>query len=399
MTPSLYIHIPFCIQKCDYCDFFSTECRKEIPDEYLESLFLEIQYHIENLAVEYWDTVYIGGGTPSLLSEKQMDRLLGFLSQKISSETKEVTIEMNPESITREKLSAASGGGVTRLSMGIQSFNNNSLKIINRHCTAEKAEKALELVSSTWKGSLNLDSIAGLPGQTTEEFSSSLKKIISYNPDHISLYTLTVEEETPLYRKIQEGTIDFDSDLADSQWILGREILADAGYLQYEVSNFAKSGFESRHNMAYWKQRDYVGAGSGASGTIYGSRNIRWTNTTDISRYIDFWSTCKNFPQLDEKSIPRETEFLAPETREFEFLMMGFRTLEGINSAEYKKRFKDISPWNGSIESRLGIKDGIWEKYSRQKMTSTRDHKDNSTNYALNGKGILMLNQFLIELL
>ncbi|WP_407396928.1 radical SAM family heme chaperone HemW [Treponema sp.] len=396
MTASLYIHIPFCLQKCDYCDFFSRPQNGKIPDSYVEALINEADFYADCNDITCWKTIYIGGGTPSLLSPKQITTLLKKLSKRIGSGTQEITMEMNPESVSKDKLSAAANSGVSRLSLGIQSFNDKALKAINRHCTSKRAKDGIEIIKANWNGQLNLDSIAGLPEQTEEEFIASLNQILFYEPDHISLYTLTVEEGTPLHIKIEDGIIHHDPDSADEQWIKGRELILSKGYGQYEVSNFSKPGKESRHNLTYWRQQDYVGIGAGASGTIYGQESMRWTNTQDIEKYISFWNSTALWNQAD---LPRQTEAIDLETKEFEFLMMGLRTLEGINSAQYERKFSKISPWNGNLGLRLGKETGPWKNFSKEKLTLEKSEADGSTTYALNHNGILLLNKFLVDLL
>lgn len=392
MLSSLYIHIPYCIQKCDYCDFFSRPCTGTIPDSYVRSLINEAEHYGTTRGITCWKTIYIGGGTPSLLKAEQISALFQGLSSRIGKDTQEVTMEMNPESVTPEKLKAAEEGGTTRLSLGIQSFNEKALKAINRHCTPEKAIQALDIIKEHWTGQLNLDAIAGLPEQNMEQFMDSLERIVSYNPDHISLYTLTVEEDTPLFEKIDKGTIKHDPDTADEQWLKGRDYLESKGYHQYEVSNFAKEGRHSRHNMTYWKSQDYVGIGSGASGTLYCDENIRWTNTQDVEKYMGFWES-KAGGCCSAYDIPCHIESLDKDTREFEFLMMGLRTFDGINSLEYEKKF------GKSLAERLGVDEGPWHEYSEKKMTLTQKQPDGSTRYALNGQGILFLNNFLLSLM
>lgn len=394
MESSLYIHIPFCSQKCDYCDFFSKPTNGIIPEAYLAALKNELDFHKETYGIDFWKTIYIGGGTPSLLSALQIEKLLGHLSKSISPErTREFTIEMNPESMTKDKLEAAHNGGITRLSLGIQSLTPKSLCAINRHCSAQTSLDALELVKKNWKGRLNLDAIAGLPQQTDQEFIDSLSKITDHYPDHISLYSLTVEEGSPLHKKIQNGLVNIDDEQSDRQWLAGRDLLESKGFHQYEVSNFARPGCESIHNMTYWKQENYCGAGAGASGTVYENENLRWNNCQDIGKYINFWTN----PQAE--GIPRETELLDEETREFEFLMLGLRTLKGINSEEYKRRFSTTTPWFGNLQERIGTGNGIWKEYTDRGMTLETRLKDGSTNYSLNKKGILFLNNFLVSIM
>lgn len=396
MISSLYIHIPFCLQKCDYCDFFSKPHSGKIPDAYVEAIINEAEFYACKYGINCWKTIYFGGGTPGILSARQISFILEKFSSRITSETSEITMEMNPESVTKDKLLAAQTSGITRLSLGIQSLNDRALKSVNRHCSSTKAKESLKLIKEIWKGQLNLDAIAGLPEQSQDEFLSSLKEIISYNPDHISMYTLTIEEGTPLHKKIEDKKVEFNFDEADEQWLKGRELLESSGYLQYEVSNFSKPKKESRHNLTYWMQEDYVGVGAGASGTIYGNETIRWSNTRDIEKHTAFWTNEKNH---DLKNAPRELENINLETREFEFIMMGLRTTRGINSARYEKLFSDVSPWNGNLSLRLGKNNGIWNKFSMGKLTSEKKESDGSTTFSLNSQGLIFLNKFLIELL
>lgn len=397
MNCALYIHVPFCVQKCDYCDFFSSTGNGAVSDEYIDALVSEELHYASLYGIDCWKTVYMGGGTPSLLSPSQISRFFSSISKRISpSVTEEITMEMNPETVTADRLKAAHDSGVTRLSIGIQSFNDSALKAINRHCTSRNAENCLELVKKHWKGQLNLDAIAGLPVQDDLQFMESLEKIASYDPDHVSLYTLTVEEGTPLHDRIEKGQVEFDFDRADSQWLEGRDFLESKGYRQYEVSNFAKEGKESRHNMTYWRQQDYVGIGAAASGTIYGGEKLRWTNTRNIKDYVTCWNTRKD---AGAPGVPLEKEILTDDILEFEFIMMGLRTLEGINSAVYRERYSHVAPWKGNLALRLGKGKGPWENFTGLGMTKEKIEKDGSTTYALNSSGILFLNRLLTELI
>ncbi len=380
---SLYVHIPFCIQKCSYCDFFSVQKQTSVENEYLECLINEAIFYVNKYEIDGWETIYIGGGTPSLLSCEQLDFLITNLKKTCLSLGKikpiEFTIELNPETTSKEKLEALQKLGVNRISLGIQSLTEKALKSVSRHCSAKKALETLELVKN-WQGNYNFDVIAGLPCQTDKEFCDSLKKIISYNPSHVSLYTLTIEENTLLHKQIESGEVQFDLDQADSQWLMGRDILFENGYMQYEVSNFCKVGKMSVHNNAYWQQKNYVGIGCGATGTFYGQESFRWTNTTNILSYESFWKSVFS----DENKIPRDVEAFDLKTREFEFLMMGLRTLEGINSNRYKKLF------NRDLEKRLAP---VINNFC------TRENCDGSRNYALTKDTILFLNKILVELL
>ena len=394
----LYVHIPFCSSKCDYCDFFSVaESGSCINDGYIRAVLNESLFYAKKLNIQMWSTIYIGGGTPSIMSAGQIKALLDGLKKSAAScemNPLETTIEMNPQSITEEKLCAACSGGAGRLSIGLQSFTQKALDAVNRGCTAKTAEKAMSTVKKNWNGKLSLDCMAGLPCQNMNEFTDSLEKIISYDPDHNSLYTLTVEEGTALFRRIENG-MDFDFDEADRQWLEGRSILEKNGFRQYEVSNFALPGNESIHNSSYWKQKDYVGIGAGATGTLYdfspGKKGFRWTNTKDIKKYIEFW----NGNDISEEKIPRETELLDSATEEFEYLMTGLRTMRGLEPEEYRERFQHLK-WKGDLRARLGADDGAWKKFSERGMCADFE---STGRYALNGKGILFLNPILEEYL
>lgn len=413
---SLYVHIPFCTSKCDYCDFFSTGIGlcKSVPDDYVDCVVKEVKTYARIFGVQEWNTVYIGGGTPSLLSPVQLNSLFDGIQKSCKcgiSCGAEVTVEMNPESLDKELLSAADSCGVNRLSLGIQSLNSAALLSVRRNCTVQKAQQALELVKKCWKNDLSLDAIAGLPEQNSEEFALSLKKMLSYEPQHFSLYTLTVEEGTPLCKKIDDG-LEWNADEADSQWLLGRDILFSSGFSQYEVSNFCLAGKKSRHNSTYWQQQSYIGVGSGASGSVYsGSSGLRWNVRKNIRSYTDFWKNFSgspdffsdfggktSFEKLVLSGAPCETENLDAKTMEFEFLMMGLRTMQGVSALTYKNLYSGVSPWNGNLSLRLGEKNGVWRRFSDDGMTNVYSSCGGETFYALNEKGILFLNRLLVEL-
>lgn len=481
---ALYVHIPFCFSKCDYCDFFSVSCKEKIPDSYVDALCKELDFYIQKYQIENLKTVYIGGGTPSLLSSFQIEKLISYILSKSKSKPKEITFEANPESLNLEKLQSLEKSGVNRLSLGIQSFNEKALSAVNRHCSAKIALGALELVKKNWHGTLNLDIIAGLPFLSDDDFLADLQKIVSYNPEHISMYTLTVEEETPLFKKISDG-LQFNYDFADSLWLKGFDFLKKNGYFQYEVSNFCKKGFESAHNMIYWKQGDYLGIGSGATGTLwfddfalrtdafvartssfadksdfclresggFSTRSggfvtetakfcgLRWTNTKNLDTYIKFWtknfalnaqtfaekregfaeksatylartSTClQESADFAEKTdgfckqngtkikIPCEIEKIDLKTREFEYIMMGFRTIYGISFKKYKKLFKNLNPYFGNLENRLK-KSSVWNDFVSKNYAYFKKSIFGKNVYAtLSSKGVLFLNELLIDLL
>ncbi|MCR5318100.1 MAG: radical SAM family heme chaperone HemW [Treponema sp.] len=427
-SAGLYVHIPFCLAKCAYCDFFSVASASSsgggpfVPDSYIKALVQEAEFYRKFYGIDSWRTVYIGGGTPSLMSASQMEWLLQGLLSGTRKAPLEFTIEMNPETLIGEKLSVAGDCGVTRLSLGIQSLCQKALDAVGRHCTALRAEEALNLVRSSWTGDLSLDAIAGLPNQNCKEFESSLKKMLDYEPEHFSLYSLMIEEGTPLERSISSGKIAFDDDEADRQWLLGRDILEQRGFLQYEVSNFALKGHESLHNGSYWKQLDYVGVGAGATGSLYsfdgkgGGHGMRWTGSRDIGRYTSFWNEfswdvffsggqgdkglfCDGREALPPSllpGLPAEFESLDLETLEFEYLMMALRTLDGVNDAEYARRFASLEPWKGDLGKRLG-ENPVWKEFEGKKMCLCRDSECGGKDYALDRNGLLFLNSVLMN--
>ncbi len=421
MEPALYIHIPFCKSKCDYCDFYS-KARSVVPDGYVAAVKNQIAFYKEKYAVSAWKSVYVGGGTPSMLRPGQLAALLSGLPVQDGAE---ITVEMNPDDITDDLLSAAEFSGVTRISVGIQALDDKVLGAVHRRCTRRTSVTALKKLRRRWKKQLSVDMIAGLPLQTMASFIKGLKKVLSFGPDHVSLYSLTVEDDTPLARALRQGKLAAcDPDEADAIWLAGRDLLVSAGLQQYEVSNFARPGFESRHNMVYWRLENYVGAGAGATGTLYGGcgeNGRRWTNTTSIDRYISFWNSGA-LTNVTAGGLPETVETLSPAVQEFEYLMMGFRMLQGIDSDTFRARFdKDLGKRIGDFAG------GVFAEWKEKKLAASWKTTDaaagsagassavagpagsvpagrpaavvpgNRANvhYALTAEGLLLLNQFL----
>lgn len=396
MEISLYVHVPFCRQKCDYCDFFSIPSNRAscvCPDEeYVRSVLNEIRFYVKKYSVSRWKTVYIGGGTPSQLGTKLLFELVSGIKNAVSDKTAdEFTVEMNPEDLTEDILDSAQKAGVDRISTGIQALDQKALDSVNRHCPLQTAISSLELLQKKWKNKLSVDFIAGLPGQTYSSFKKQFETVFNCkNIDHISLYSLTLEENTPLYKKIESGKIKWSQQKTDRMWILGRKILKENGFIQYEVSNFARTGAESLHNKVYWHLENYIGCGSGACGSVYGEVSERWTNTCSIKNYENFWLDFN--PESEIPESIRQVEKIDLQTQEFEWLMMGFRLLEGVCSEEFKKRF------GKSLEERIGVKDGLFFEWSKKHLARSYK-KDGKTFYALNERGLMLLNLFLESLL
>ncbi|MCQ2574168.1 MAG: radical SAM family heme chaperone HemW [Treponema sp.] len=380
LPESLYIHIPFCLSKCSYCDFFSRPF-KSVPDDYVSALCKELNFRLKNIS--QIKTVYIGGGTPSLLTESHF---LKIISNIPLSNIKEFTVEVNPDDVTPELLKFFEKNGVTRISCGIQSFNDEALKFCNRRAKREQVLLALKYFTEFWKKDLSLDLISGLPFETEESFFQGLEIAVNSKADHISLYSLTIEEETSLGKLIDSGKLEYNFDKADSLWIKGKEFLELNGFLQYEVSNFCRNGKESLHNMSYWNHESYIGCGSGGTGTIYNKDGTakRWTNVSNIKEYISFWNSqdVKNKPPVEEENLSKETEV-------FEFFMMGLRKIEGISDRKFEYLFGTPIPEN---IKRLFEK---WEKRGVSYILKS----ETETKYTLGKSGIIYLNKFLQELL
>jgi len=344
VTSSLYIHIPVCLKKCDYCDFFSVPVDalpktgasapgEDCLERLVAGLCREIDWWHKRYRITAWKTVYIGGGTPSLLSPRNITTLctkIDTLNKKGLSPYSEWTIEANPEDITEDWLRACSDAGINRLSIGVQSLDNASLAAVNRRGNKAKTLAALAMVSRIWKGRLSLDMIAGLPGQTAQSLVEDLSRLLAFNPDHLSLYSLTIEDETPLSLRIREktGPVLPDEDEATDIWLAGRDYLRANGFTQYEVSNFCRPGSESQHNLTYWNLESYIGVGPGATGTIVeGDTATRYTDSRDIAQW------------LDNSEAGRETEDIGRDESMKEVLLMGMRLAAGIDKKAFQNRF------------------------------------------------------------
>lgn len=312
MITSLYIHIPFCKKKCFYCDFNSFDNKIELIDEYVSALKKEISYY--NL--ETLETIYIGGGTPSFIDSQYIVDLL-----KLLPKAKEITIEVNPCTVTKEKLLDYKKAGVNRISMGLQTINNCILKTIGRAHTFEDFEKAYKLIKNVGFDNINVDLMFGLPTQTLNDFKKSVDYLISIEPTHISCYSLI------LHNDIFENLPSDDEER--SMYYYTKEKLKASGYEHYEISNFSKEGFKSKHNLAYWNQKEYAGVGAGASSYI---SNTRYTNECDLKKYINL---------IDENFSQRYLEELqTKEDKLRENIILKLRLIDGLNIKEFNKLFE-----------------------------------------------------------
>lgn len=384
---ALYIHIPFCISKCSYCDFFSIK-KCACPDEYVNALCSELKYRIKSFDVKKINSIYIGGGTPSLLKKSQLLKIVEAVKKNAEfCDDLEFTVEVNPDDVCEELLKSFFEIGVNRISCGIQSMNDEVLKKVDRRAGRNENLKALAEIKKNWKGLFSIDLISALPLESMDSFEKGLDEIISFEPDHISLYSLTIEESTPLGKLVNSGQIEYDFSFADDMWLNGREILEENGYNQYEVSNFARKGFECKHNLVYWNHKNYIGVGSGGTGTFYNldGTGFRWTNTFNVEEYIDFWKE-----EIDTKEkIPQVEENVSVDDSVFEFFMMGLRKLEGISSDDFYEIFGKRMPEEFTV---------LAEKWKKKRMMEVITENENCTRYFLNKDGVLFLNTFLREL-
>lgn len=325
MSGSLYIHVPFCRAKCSYCDFYSIPLKSGLVDGFVRSLRKEIQQRARGRL----STIYIGGGTPSVLPPGSIRDILNSLGEHaFIDEGAEISVEANPESLSQEFIDEVHGAGVSRLSVGVQSLDDGLLRVLRRPHTSSGAMEALERI----KGSgldLSLDLMYSIPGQTPGGWASTLQAAIGIRPSHISAYELTLEPGTPLEKQVTEGILRAPGE-EDSMTMYETAVsaLGDAGYEHYEVSNYALSSKRSRHNMNYWRRGEYLGLGPGA---VSFREGIRTRNLPDVSVYCD---------AIDQGELPVfEEEMLTRDEASREFLMLGLRTSEGVDIAEASVRY------------------------------------------------------------
>ncbi|VAX20114.1 Hypothetical radical SAM family enzyme in heat shock gene cluster, similarity with CPO of BS HemN-type [hydrothermal vent metagenome] len=313
-----YIHIPFCARKCFYCDFNSVEGQAGLIDGYVKSLVREIEFR--KISDRTVTTIFMGGGTPSVLEPRHVDSILGAVWQNFTvASNAEVSMEMNPESVTAKKLAGYRKTGVNRASLGVQSLNDDELKFLQRVHTATEAREALRLVLDAGFVSVSADMMFNLPGQSVNGWLGKLSEIGNSGISHISCYELTAEPSTPLGRSVRDGTLTLQ-DRGDLFFDETERLLEGLGVAHYEISNFAKDGHECRHNVGYWEQRDFSGVGAGATGSVNG---VRWENIKNVGAYM------KAVAKTSDPTGNIET--LTCEMIKDERLMMGLRLKKGIH--------------------------------------------------------------------
>ena len=317
----LYVHIPFCLKKCAYCDFCSfINADFSQKSEYIDALCKEIDNY-KNRGITL-DTIFFGGGTPSLLSGDEFVKIAEHIRSAFSiSDNLEFTIEANPKTLTRENLAAYISAGVNRVSLGLQSANPNELSALGRIHNYDEFFESYELIRECGIENINVDLMYGIPEQTKDSFLSTLEKVASLSPEHISVYGLILEEGTPLFESIENYSMPTEDEECD-MYYLAADFLRAAGYSHYEISNYAKDGYECRHNLKYWHCEEYIGAGLAAHSYFDGKR---FGNTTDRYAYLD--GKC---------GIIATDECEDRDSLSYELVMLGLRLSEGFSRDEYK---------------------------------------------------------------
>ncbi|PWN05599.1 coproporphyrinogen III oxidase [Rhodohalobacter mucosus] len=327
----LYIHIPFCKQACSYCDFYFLT-RQQLREPFVDSLVREIENSRgEGYTEEPVKTVYIGGGTPSLLTENQLSRIFDALRHVFDIQAEEVTMELNPDDVTIDYLRQLRNLGINRASMGVQSFHPEILQFMHRAHTREEAMRALDALQKTGFSTYTADLIYGNPGQTQEMLRRDIRQLLEYNPPHISAYSLTVEPNTRLGKQVDLGRISPpDDEEVSVHFDIVTEELGKAGLRQYEISNFAIPGKEAVHNSNYWRHENYIGFGPSAHSFHWdGHGAVRWKNKPDLKAYLE----------MDFSGIREDHEVLDLHSLAEERLMLGLRTVWGVNLERLKSRY------------------------------------------------------------
>ena len=326
----IYIHIPFCVRKCFYCDFVSYAKKESVQKKYIEALQKEIlNWKKSNKDVKI-KTIYIGGGTPSCIDSKFITEILNLINIK---NAEEITIEVNPGTVNKEKLYDYKNAGINRLSIGLQSTNNELLKKIGRIHNYEQFLETYKMAREVGFNNINVDLMIGLPGQTMDDLKTSLEDIINLNPEHISVYSLILEDETPLKKMIENNILKLpEEDLERQMYWYTKDFLKINGYNHYEISNFAKQGFYSKHNLDCWEQKEYIGFGIFAHSYI---DRKRFGNISNLDNYI------KNCIEggFDKNRIIEEEQDKKDEMKEY--MILGLRKINGISIQKFENKFNE----------------------------------------------------------
>ena len=326
----IYVHIPFCKQKCEYCDFISYCGKDNLIEEYIKAVKKEIK--MQNIQ-SFISTVYIGGGTPSYIDSEYIVAILKEIKKKPFENDAEITIEVNPGTVTKEKLESYKKVGINRLSIGLQTTQERLLKEIGRIHNFEQFLETYQLARKVGFQNINVDLMIGLPNQRIKDIKESLEKIIALHPEHISVYSLIVEENTPISKKIEKGELQLpEEDIERNMYWYVKNILELNGYKHYEISNFAKQGYIAKHNWNCWGQKEYIGFGAAA----HSYRNmIRYSNIENVEEYIQ---NIKH-GRLRKNRIIHEIQKY--EDAKKEFMLLGLRKIEGVSIRDFRNKFQE----------------------------------------------------------
>ena len=359
----LYVHIPFCVRKCNYCDFCSQPPKGDMIDRYFDRILHELDGYRRTPRISI-DTVFIGGGTPSILPHGYMSRLFEMLRDTFDiSDNAEITVEINPGTVTREKAEEYKSLGINRISLGLQSIHENELKILGRIHTFADFEEAFNLLRSLGFANIGVDLMYSIPEQTVESFTETVDRVIAMGPEHLSVYSLILEEGTPFGDApdaLSLPTEDEECNMYD----IARLRLAAAGYTHYEISNYARAGYECKHNLKYWKCREYIGIGAAAHSFFEGAR---YGNTRDLLEIV------------------RDPEYTDDGDREGEFVMMHLRLRSGLPLCEFEARFgySFLDAHRSAVD--FFLRQGV--------MVHENDH------LALTERGFYLSNTIMVELM
>ena len=381
---SLYLHIPFCVRKCLYCDFLSGPQSADVQEQYVEALCREIQETSPEYREYQVVSVFIGGGTPSVLLPEQTIRIMETLKSCFTlTDTCEISMEMNPGTVTPEKMNAYRACGINRISIGLQSANDGELKALGRIHTCADFLKAYEMAVEAGFTNINVDLMSAIPEQTLKSYQETLQKVLALQPQpvHISAYSLIVEEGTPFYE--QELNLP-DEETERRMYEITDDILRNAGYHRYEISNYAKAGKECVHNKVYWQRGNYLGLGIGSASLI---QNVRFHNVTDISSYVNLMlgensigneienAACLHIDMVENlKKLKEEVQELPIEEQMEEFMFLGLRMMEGVSERSFFKnfgrRFEEVFPGVIEKHEKLGLLEVTGEEFVHLKLTS-----------------------------
>jgi oxygen-independent coproporphyrinogen III oxidase len=360
MVRHLYVHIPFCPKVCPYCSFYKETSDRNKTQAFLDAVLREAEMEAEGLKPQ---TVFFGGGTPTALSTTQLQYLIGGLRERIDfTDVVEFTLEMNPATVSLEKAAAMLALGVNRVSMGVQSWDEELLKVLGRVHSGTQAERSYRILREAGFGNVNLDLIFGIPGQSDQQWRDSLRKTIDLAPDHISAYCLTYEEDTEFFERFQRGEMGPETERDSEFFEMAMKELEGAGYGQYEISNYAKAGRECLHNLGYWRAADYAGLGPSAVSTRSGWRRRNVADTAEFTRRV-----------IHAEDRFESLEKLDKEILRFEQIALGLRTREGINA-------------------------GLLESSQRQQMIGEGLLEESGASLRLTLKGRLLADEIAAEL-